>query len=72
MGNLRVPKNKYFKHGVVQFYAKNKEIYFRVYLWIENGSKRILFRDSKFNITLDEILVEAKGSQLFTNIEVQS
>ena len=70
MGNLRVPKNHYFKYGLVQFYAKNKEIYFRVYLWINNGSTRILFRDSKFNVSLEEILAEAKGSQTFTNVEV--
>ena len=68
MGNLRVPKNHYFKYGVVQFYAKNKEIHFKVYLWIENGSKRILVRDSKFNITLDEILAEAT-SQTFTEVK---
>ena len=69
MGNLRVPKNHYFKYGLIQFYAKKKEIYYKVYLWIENGSKRILVRDSKFNITVDQIIAEIP-TQSFTNVEV--
>jgi hypothetical protein len=70
MGNIRVPKNHYFKYGVVQFYVKSKEIHFKIYLWIENGSKRILIRDSKFNITIEQIIAEIP-TQSFTNVEVE-
>ena len=39
MGNIRTPKTKYFKNGVVSFYVMNKTIYFKVWLWLKNLPK---------------------------------
>ena len=69
MGNLRVPKTHYFKYGLVQFYAKKNEIHFKVYLWLESGSKRILIRDSKFTIPLEQIIAEIP-KQSFSSVGV--
>lgn len=37
MGNIHTPKPEYFKCGVVEFYVKKKQIYFKVSLWLIDG-----------------------------------
>ncbi len=37
MGSIRTPKPHYFNNGVIEFYVKNKQIYYQVKLWLKDG-----------------------------------
>ena len=71
MGNIiRTPKTRYFKHGLVSFYVKNKQIHYRVWVWSADGLNKFLFKDAKFEgITVDQIIADAT-SPSFTSVEV--
>ena len=58
--NIRTPKTAYFKHGLVSFYVKNKQIHYRVWVWSADGLNKFLFKDAKFEgITVDQIIADA-------------
>ena len=68
--NIRTPKTKYFSHGSISFYVKDKQIYYKVKLWNDKGTLQILYKDAKFEgITVDEIIAEVTR-QSFTTVEV--
>ena len=75
MGNVRTPKPHYFNNGVIEFYVKNKQIYYKVKLWLKDGSTQFLFKEGKFeNITIpqliDEVQVSILASQNFSSVGV--
>ena len=70
--NIRTPKTKYFGHGSVSFYVKDKQVYYKVWLWLHDGTTHFLYKDAKFEgITLEQILDEVK-SHSFTSVEVEN
>ena len=70
MGNIRTPKTVYFKQGSLSFYVKDKQIYYKVWLWLHDGLTHFLYKDAKFEgITVTEILQEVQ-SHSFSSVGV--
>ena len=75
MGSIRTPKPHYFNNGVIEFYVKNKQIYYQVKLWLKDGLTQFLFKEGKFeNITVnqlvDDVQVSILASHSFSNVVV--
>ena len=77
MGNIRTPKTRYFKHGSVSFYVKDKQVYYKIKLWNNEGTTHFTFKEGKFeNITIEDLINEVQlsffkeGLQSFTSVEV--
>ena len=70
MGNIiRTPKTKYFSHGSVSFYVQDKQIYYKVWLWLNDGTTHFLYKDAEFEgITVDEIIADVTR-QSFTTVK---
>ena len=70
MGNIRSPKVLY-KHGVVmEFYVKNKEIHYKIFVWSKDGMNRSLLEEDALN-GRDYIQVFNQALQKFTSVENQ-
>lgn len=54
---MRTPKPHYFKFGVVEFYVKNKVIYYKVKKWTEDGMKQYVLETGKYDGNIDNLLV---------------
>ncbi|UVF62337.1 hypothetical protein [Nitrososphaeria virus YSH_462411] len=39
----------YFKHGVIEFFIKKKQNFFRFFVWNEDGTNRSLISIGKYN-----------------------
>lgn len=48
MGNIRTPKPVYFKCGMVEFYVKEKVIYYKVWLWLVDGLSEFEYGRGKY------------------------
>lgn len=69
MGNVRTPKIIY-KHGLVmEFYVKNKEIYYRIFVWSKDGMNRSLIEENALN-GRDYIQVFKQALQSFSSVGV--
>lgn len=55
MGNVRTPKASYFDGGVVEFYVKNKQIYYKTVIWTKDGTKQFTFETGKYDIATNNI-----------------
>ena len=68
--NIRTPKTKYFSHGSVSFYVQDKQIYYKVWLWLHDGTTHFLYKDAKFEgITVDEIIAEVTRQSFTSTVE---
>ena len=48
MGSIRTPKPEYFKCGMVEFYVKNKEIHYKIWLWLVDGTSQFEYQRGKY------------------------
>ena len=68
MGNLRVPKEIYIKQGVIKFFAKNKQVYYKILIWSDDGLTQFPLKVDKLETSVDELVAEVKrGLPSFTN-----
>ena len=54
MGNVHTPRPIYFDGGVIDFFMKNKQMYFKTLIWIKDGSKQFEYESGKFNYQLNQ------------------
>lgn len=64
MGNIRTPKPQYFKCGVVEFYVKNKQIHYKVWLWLVDGTSQFELSTGRYesNDQINQIIARALQS----------
>lgn len=74
MGNqLRVPKEIYIKHVVIKFFAKNKQVYYKVLLWKEDGLTQFPFKIGKLETTVEQLVEQVKkGLPSFSSVGIEN
>ena len=68
MGNIRTPKPHYFKHGVVEFFVKNKQIHYKTVMWNPDGTNHFVLEVGIFENNIDDIV--KRGKQSFSSVGV--
>ena len=66
MGNIRTPRPHYFKGGVVEFFVKDKQVYFRTLIWNNEGSLQFEFETGL--LKEDYIEIAERALQTFGNV----
>lgn len=56
---IRVPNPFYFDHGVIQYYAEDNEIYYKVLVWNKDGFKQYSVDNAKLNSKTPEQILNA-------------
>lgn len=70
MGNIRTPKPVYFKCGVVEFFVKNKQIHYKAWLWLIDGTSQFEYKRGKYESD-DQINALIKNTlQSFSSVGV--
>ena len=69
MGNIRTPKTKYFKNGVVSFYVMDKTVYFKVWLWLKDGLTQFEYTRGKYESDNQINNIVNQALQTFTTVE---
>ena len=63
---MRTPKPYYFKNGVVEFYVKNKVIYYNVKKWSEDGLTQCLYKTGKYDGNIDGLIESITKDNVIT------
>lgn len=45
----RPPRIYYFKHGVIEFFVKSKQIFYNLKIWNKEGTHQSLIKTGKYN-----------------------
>ncbi len=53
---MRTPKPYYFKHGVVVFFVKDKQIHYKVIKWSEDGFFSWVYGIGKYDGNIERII----------------
>lgn len=70
MGNIRTPKPRYFTHGIIEFYVKDKQIYYKGLLWLKDGLFQFEFAKGKYESDDQIQQIINKALQNFSNVMV--
>ena len=66
MGEIRTPRPYYFKGGVVEFFVKNKQVYFKTLIWNNEGSLQFEFETGL--LKEDYIEIANRALQSFSSV----
>lgn len=67
MGNIHTPKTIYSNGLVIEFYVKNKQVFYKLSKWVDQGSSLSLIESKKLgDQSPDDIIKEAQ--RLFTGV----
>lgn len=69
MGEIRTPRPKYFDGGVVEFFVKDKTVYYKTLIWVKDGSKQFEFEQGKYNESITPLdSIVNRALQNFSNV----
>ena len=71
MGNIRTPKVIYKNKHVMTFYVNNKEIYYTIYKWADDGLSRFAIATGKLGTQNPQDILNST-LQTFTSVEVEN
>jgi hypothetical protein len=67
MGNIHTPKTIYGNGLVMEFYVKNKQVFYKLSKWVDLGSNLSLIESAKLENQKPEDIMN-KAQQSFTGV----